>query len=163
VKKASYGCDSTVICSAIHDRRGCPGACGARELVDRRGNVALDQDGGERVEWNRRYDERQALMERARRLVDEPLPTAPLSRAEAQVDELDRYVDRLRLEEQDRLARETDQAEPSTIDEHLRRGRDLRSLADEVGLPTGALRAHRDEHVAGLPRGRRSRPALRLG
>jgi hypothetical protein len=44
----------------------------------------------------------------------------------------------------------------ATVDEELRRGRDLRSLADEVGLPTRALRAHRDEHVAGLTRSRRS-------
>jgi hypothetical protein len=43
-----------------------------------------------------------------------------------------------------------------TIDEDLRAGRDLRSLSDEFGLHTRALRAHRDEHVAGLARGRRA-------
>ena len=48
----------------------------------------------------------------------------------------------------------------ATIDEYLRAGRDLRSLADEFGLHTRALRAHRDDHITGVPRARRSRPAL---
>ena len=43
----------------------------------------------------------------------------------------------------------------SVIDAHLSAGRDLRSLADAYGLDTRALRAHRDEHVAGGPKGRR--------
>jgi hypothetical protein len=44
----------------------------------------------------------------------------------------------------------------SRIDQDLRAGWDLRSLSDEFGLRTGSLRHHRDEHVAGLTRGRRS-------
>ena len=44
------------------------------------------------------------------------------------------------------------------IDEHLRAGRDLRSLSDEFGVLTRALRHHRDSHVvpARPPGGRRS-------
>jgi hypothetical protein len=42
------------------------------------------------------------------------------------------------------------------IDENLRAGGDLRPLADEFGVRITALRYHRDEHVAGLDRGRRS-------
>jgi hypothetical protein len=37
------------------------------------------------------------------------------------------------------------------IDEHLRAGRDVRSLADEYGLETRAIRAHRDDHVLRAP------------
>jgi hypothetical protein len=47
-----------------------------------------------------------------------------------------------------------------SIDESLRAGRELRSLADEVGVDTRALRWHRD-HVAGLAKARRRTPALR--
>jgi hypothetical protein len=44
----------------------------------------------------------------------------------------------------------------TSIDESLRAGRELRTLADEFGVRTTSLRYHRDEHVAGLARGRRS-------
>jgi hypothetical protein len=44
----------------------------------------------------------------------------------------------------------------ASIDEHLHAGRDLRTLADEFGVRTTWLRHHREEHVAGLTRGRRS-------
>jgi hypothetical protein len=47
-----------------------------------------------------------------------------------------------------------------SIDENLRAGRDLRTLADEFGVRTGALRYHRDEHVAGLAKSRRRAPAM---
>jgi hypothetical protein len=44
----------------------------------------------------------------------------------------------------------------SSIDESLRSGGDLRPLADEFGVRITVLRYHRDEHVAGLARSRRS-------
>jgi hypothetical protein len=50
----------------------------------------------------------------------------------------------------------------SSIDESLRAGRELRTLADEFGVRTTALRHHREEHVAGLARGRRSAARARL-
>ena len=43
-----------------------------------------------------------------------------------------------------------------TIDQNLRAGRDLRTLADEFGVRASALRHHRDAHV--LQRGRQRRP-----
>jgi hypothetical protein len=56
-----------------------------------------------------------------------------------------------------RLCCVCESSQRASIDDHLRYGRDLRSLADEVGLPTRALRHHRDAHVAGLTTGRRLR------
>jgi hypothetical protein len=44
----------------------------------------------------------------------------------------------------------------SSIDERLRAARELRPVADEFGVRLTMLRHHRDEHVAGLARGRRS-------
>jgi hypothetical protein len=41
----------------------------------------------------------------------------------------------------------------TSIDESLRAGRDLRTLANEFALRTSLLRHHRDEHVAGVVRG----------
>lgn len=46
------------------------------------------------------------------------------------------------------------------IDESLRAGHDLRSLANEFALRTPVLRHHRDEHVAGLAQRRRRAPAI---
>jgi hypothetical protein len=64
----------------------------------------------ERDEWNREYDRQQEMMGRLRAFVNEPLPTVPLTMAEAQAElaELDRFLDRRALAEQDRLAQEMD-------------------------------------------------------
>ena len=44
----------------------------------------------------------------------------------------------------------------SAIDEPLRNSRELRPLADEFGVRITVLRWHRDEHLPGLAKGRRS-------
>ena len=48
----------------------------------------------------------------------------------------------------------------TSIDESLRAGGDVRSVANEYALEVRTLRHHRDEHVAGLARPRRRAPAM---
>jgi hypothetical protein len=73
-----------------------------------------DRRWREREQWQQDFERRQALMARARAFVEEPPPSPPRRSKEeyqAELDALSRFLDREAMAEQDRLARETEQAE----------------------------------------------------
>jgi hypothetical protein len=93
-------------------------------------------------------ERREQLMQEARRLVNEPLPTVPRSREEyqAEIDALGRYLDRHQQAEQDRLWRETDAAlTRRTWDWSFRRSWDARHPGGPDHCPCDGCRAWRRE------------------
>jgi hypothetical protein len=106
------------------------------ELAAEIDEIARWQSRVEREEWQRDYDRRQQTMEQLRALANEPLPTVPVSRAELEADlaQLDAYLDRHQQAEQDRLWRETDQNETRRLfDWDFRRSYDRRHPGRERG------------------------------